>query len=262
MKLKYGMPTLIEYNTLEENVKLCSELELSFIELNLGMSYCLPENNSIDNLIKLKEKHKLEFILYFPEEIDFGSPYREIQNANIALFKRFVDYGRKIGVPLINIHLLPGRRVILPDRDVWLNELRLDNYITLLKTIFKQLVDIADSHQILVCVENCVMPVFFKQVLSNLREVAGLYFTYNVGHDAKTNYILKSAFYNIGNRVKHIHLHDYDKNNDHQVLFKGIINLYDKLDFARKHKTRVLIEMKTVADLRTSVHNLKMRHLI
>lgn len=35
--LEFGMPTLIENCTLEENVALCRELELDFIELNMNM---------------------------------------------------------------------------------------------------------------------------------------------------------------------------------------------------------------------------------
>ena len=34
--MQFGMPTLIENRTFEENVQLCKELELDFIELNMN----------------------------------------------------------------------------------------------------------------------------------------------------------------------------------------------------------------------------------
>ena len=34
--MQYGMPTLIENHTLEENAALCEELGLKFIELNMN----------------------------------------------------------------------------------------------------------------------------------------------------------------------------------------------------------------------------------
>ena len=34
--LQFGMPTLIENRTLEDNIALCKELGLSFVELNMN----------------------------------------------------------------------------------------------------------------------------------------------------------------------------------------------------------------------------------
>lgn len=34
--MQYGMPTLIENRTLSENISLCKELGLNFIELNMN----------------------------------------------------------------------------------------------------------------------------------------------------------------------------------------------------------------------------------
>jgi hypothetical protein len=35
--MQYGMPTLIEYKSLKENVELCRALGLDFIELNMNL---------------------------------------------------------------------------------------------------------------------------------------------------------------------------------------------------------------------------------
>ena len=43
--LQYGMPTLIEIDSLEDTIKLCKELDLSFVELNM-------------NFLKKKDEYK------------------------------------------------------------------------------------------------------------------------------------------------------------------------------------------------------------
>ena len=35
--MEFGMPTLIEQETLEETVKLCKDLGLDFVELNMNL---------------------------------------------------------------------------------------------------------------------------------------------------------------------------------------------------------------------------------
>lgn len=41
--MNLGMPTLIEYESLQQNVNLCCELELNFIELNMNLPIYNPE---------------------------------------------------------------------------------------------------------------------------------------------------------------------------------------------------------------------------
>ena len=36
-RVLYGMPTLIECDSLDETIKLCNELKLDFIEINMNL---------------------------------------------------------------------------------------------------------------------------------------------------------------------------------------------------------------------------------
>ncbi len=262
MGLRYGMPSLIEYNSIEENMILCKQLHLDFIELNMNMFYCLPENNDIEHLKQLKLKYDLRFTMHFPEEIDFGCYYREISEANIALFKRFANYGNQIGVEKINIHLQPGTLVTLPDKKVWSYEKYVNQYVIRLKQALKQLIKIAENYHIQICIENASVPPYLVPVFLKIADIDGLCFTYDIGHDAKANFNVEQLYKELDTKVKHMHLHDYDLKTDHQVLFKGIINLYDRLSFAKKNEMTVVIEIKSIESLMKSVENLKMRSLI
>ena len=262
MKIKYGIPTLIEYNSLEENIKLCKELNLNLVEINLTMPYCYPENNDINKLNELRRINNIEFIMNFPQEIDFGTPYQEIQKANLSLFKRYLEYGTEIGVNKINLQLFTGPVITLPNQIIPIYEREYHQYIIRLKKAFEQIARIAYPYQIQVCVENTFSSRLMKLIFLQLKDIDNLFFTYNVGNDAKGNYLLESFFYQYSDKVGLIHLHDYDKENVNQILFRGIINLYDKIEFAKKNNINIIIDIRTAEALKTSVYHLKMRHLI
>ena len=62
MNIKFGMPTLIEKDNIVDNVLLCKELGLSFVELNMNLPYCMPENISSKELLAIKEKYGVQVI--------------------------------------------------------------------------------------------------------------------------------------------------------------------------------------------------------
>jgi len=55
--MQFGIPTLIENRTLEENAVLCRSLGLQFIELNMNFPEYRTENlERTDELLRLAEK--------------------------------------------------------------------------------------------------------------------------------------------------------------------------------------------------------------
>ena len=61
MDCKFGMPTLIEKDTILDNVLLCKELNLHFVELNMNLPYCMLDKNKPKEMLKLKEEYKINF---------------------------------------------------------------------------------------------------------------------------------------------------------------------------------------------------------
>lgn len=55
--IQFGMPTLVENRTLEDNVDLCRSLGLKFIELNMNFpEYQVEQLEQIDSLQKIAEQ--------------------------------------------------------------------------------------------------------------------------------------------------------------------------------------------------------------
>ena len=66
--MDFGMPTLIENHNLEENIALCKELKLQFIELNMNFPlYQIPRLEKIDYLTELAEKNDIYFTIHLDE---------------------------------------------------------------------------------------------------------------------------------------------------------------------------------------------------
>ena len=59
----FGMPTLIELPNMEDCAKLCSEISLQFIELNMCLPQFQVETIDIDKLLKLSKKYNIFYLL-------------------------------------------------------------------------------------------------------------------------------------------------------------------------------------------------------
>lgn len=75
--IQFGMPTLIENRTLEDNVNLCSGLGLNFIELNMNFpEYQTERLEESDRFIEAAEKAGIYYTIHLDENLniaDFNS---------------------------------------------------------------------------------------------------------------------------------------------------------------------------------------------
>ena len=68
--MQFGMPTLIENRTFEENAALCAELGLSFIELNMNFpDYQLGFLERTDELLAAADRFGIYFTVHLDENL-------------------------------------------------------------------------------------------------------------------------------------------------------------------------------------------------
>ena len=66
--MEFGMPTLIENRTLEDNVAMCAGLGLSFVELNMNFpEYQVARLEQTDELLRLGEQAGVYFTIHLEE---------------------------------------------------------------------------------------------------------------------------------------------------------------------------------------------------
>ena len=99
--IQFGMPTLIENRTLQENIDLCSRLGLRFIELNMNFPEyqveCLEQTGRLleaADFVQMIQKRQ-SIVISAPEEIAYinGWTSRETLLASAAPMLGN-DYGR------------------------------------------------------------------------------------------------------------------------------------------------------------------------
>lgn len=68
--IQFGMPTLVENRTLEDNVALCSSLGLKFIELNMNFpEYQVERLEQTDTMLQIAEKAGVYYTIHLDENL-------------------------------------------------------------------------------------------------------------------------------------------------------------------------------------------------
>ncbi|HAH19246.1 MAG TPA: sugar phosphate isomerase/epimerase, partial [Eubacterium sp.] len=128
--MQFGMPTLIENRTLEDNVNLCKELGLKFIELNMNFpEYQIDKLEDTEKFIELAEKTGIYYTIHLDENLNIADFNRLVTDAYLETVRRTIEVAKKFLVlknkygdrsqPLtINMHMNHGIYITLPDRKV------------------------------------------------------------------------------------------------------------------------------------------------
>ncbi|MFC3769068.1 sugar phosphate isomerase/epimerase family protein [Paenibacillus sp. GCM10012303] len=259
--MRFGMPTLVEYASIEDNVQLCRRLGLHFIELNMNLPICLPESLSPSDIRSYTERYGIRFSVHLPEELDVTSYHPSIRSGHLERCEQTMEWANRSGIRTLTMHLNNGIYFTLPNTKVWINEQYEETYLELLLKSYAELYRLAKSYGVDLCIENTgnfQLP-FVGRALELLSASPNFRLTWDVGHDAKAGFAEKEVFDRYRSRVRHMHLHDYNGKSDHQPLYKGIVPLGDRLSLAREHDWTVVIEVKTGDSLTESVEALRSR---
>lgn len=259
--MRLGMPSLIEYESLQHNVELCRELQLDFIELNMNLPIFNPEQLSAEVVESIQNRSGIGFTLHLPEEIDLGSFHPSIRRGHLDRCKEAVQWASMANVKTVNMHLNNGIYFTLPEQRVWINERYESQFSDLVYESYAELLELASRLNVDVCVENTMnfqLP-FVERVLDRLMSYDHFYLTWDVGHDGRAGFVEKPYFERHLDRIRHMHLHDYNGSSDHQPLYTGVVPIHERLQLAEALNLSVVVEVKTSGALRESVAGLR-RH--
>lgn len=245
------MPILVEFHSLEENVELCHKLNLEFIELNLDVPYCFPEN--MDSKL-LKENN---FTIHLSEKFDIGELNNSLRGFYLNEIEKIISFGTKYNIFKYNLHLDPGIHFSLPDKKIFIYQEYLSDYLKAYRSSCDILSNIANKYNATILFENVKMEAYILNVIEIISNYDNLFFTLDLGHNIRYGNIAKEKFLKYDNKIKHIHLHDFNGSKDHQELFTGLLNIKEELDFCKKDNLDVLIEAKRKEELINSVNKLK-----
>jgi len=254
-----GIPTLIELPGFERTVELALELKVDFIELNMNMPEFCPESLPAKAIRDCHRRTGLDFTIHMPDDTDLASFHDPIREGHVARFGETARWAAEAGARLINLHLSPGIYFTLPDKKVWIYENYYDKFMGNLREAYGKVIGYARGFGVTVCTENVTnfhIP-FVAKAIDDLCQMEGFYLTWDVGHDARTGYKEGEVLLRHIDRIRHMHLHDYNGASDHQVPGTGEIDIEAMLSFAEANRITVLVETKTVGSITESVNTVK-----
>lgn len=256
--MDYGMPSLIELKTLEENCRLCSSLNLDFLEINMNFPEFQTESFDAGIYGALKEKHGIYFTIHLPESMDVADINIKVRNAWLETVCETIEFAKKIQCPVINMHLNHGIYISLPNQQQYIYEYKNEEYMNAIKD-FRNLCEekIGDSG-IKICVENTDGFLGFERNALNLLLISPVFaLTWDVGHSIQNDESDMDFLLSNISHLGHFHIHDGTRRENggkcHQELGSGEINLNARISLARECGARCVIETKTAASLKNSV---------
>ena len=246
--MKYGMPTLIEFKNIWENVEFALKHNLKFIELNMDLPYCLAINK-----LNLKE-YNIEFTMHLSEKLNVASLNNDLRKSYLKEAVREIKLGIKNNIKKYNLHIDSGVYFTLPNGKVFLNNEYLKVYLKNLDKSCKVLNKLALENNIEINFENTKIHPFVNDAVKVISKYDALGFTLDIGHNEKNGDKAYPLFKET-NKIRHIHMHDYDGDSDHLEIGKGKIDFHKYEDLLKNNY--VVIEVKEKNELINSIDKIK-----
>jgi sugar phosphate isomerase/epimerase len=257
--MKLGMPALVEYTSINELVDLCLKLKLDFIELNMNLPYNFIENINPAKLKKITQDKGIEFTMHMPDDADIGTFYESVREGFVKLFTDTIDWAERAGIRLLNMHIIEGAKMTLPDRKVYIydqySEEFTNNFIKSIETLSKK----AEEKNVILSIENSSNfgKSFIQKTLDKSITYPNIKLTWDTGHDAVSSFTDKKYLMENEKSIAHMHLHDCVDKKDHQSLFEGELDIMELMNFADSKDIRALVEVKTAEALEKSIYALR-----
>ncbi|MCM1283250.1 MAG: sugar phosphate isomerase/epimerase [Muribaculaceae bacterium] len=252
--MDYGMPTLIELDSLEETARLCQNLGLQFMELNMNLPSCqLEKLEETDLLSELKAKYDIYFTIHLDENLNVCDFNKLVAKAYTDTVFRTIQAARRLSVPILNLHMHPGVYFTLPDKKVYLFEKYSGSYRKAWQEFRDMCEDAIGGQNIRICIENTDgYREFEKNAIDMLLESPAFYLTWDIGHSHAANNIDEPFLIERKQKLTHFHIHDGLGKKNHLTLGSGDINLKQRLEIAETCNCRCVVETKTVEALKQS----------
>lgn len=254
----FGMPTLIEFKTLEQNAKLCSDLGLKFIEINMNLPQYQVHNLNAKMLLQLQNRYDIFFTFHLPEDIDIAHFNPKVRNAYRETVFETIELMKNISSSIVNMHMSTGIYFTLPNKRIYLFEKYANEYSEALSSFANELENRISGFNINLLIENTgdYDKTFIKHAVSQLICKEDINLTWDIGHDYSSGNVDRQFILDNISNLKHMHLHDAVGHSNHLALYDGEMDLGYYVDISKQKQLTVVIETKTKSALIKSVRAL------
>lgn len=266
--IQFGMPTLIENSTLEDNIALCQSLGLKFIELNMNFpEYQVDKLEQIDRLTEAAGAAGIYYTIHLDENLNIADFNPLVSDAYLETVRRTIDVARRL-IPLrdrygdstqpitVNMHMHHGIYITLPDRKVQMYDRDFETYMSSFEAFRAKSEEWVGDSDIVIVIENTDgFRDYEKKAIEYLLESPKFGLTWDIGHSRAVGEKDVPFIMEHSDRLMHFHIHDGSEipPKNHLALGDGEIDLADRLSLAESRNARCVLETKTVEALRKSV---------
>ncbi len=253
--LQFGMPTLIEIDSLEVTMQLCEELGLDFVELNMNLpQYQAERLEDVGYLRQLQEKYGIGYTIHLDENLNVCDFNKAVAKAYMDTVVRAIRTAKALEVPILNMHMNHGVHFTLPDKTVQLFEQYFEEYMKTWKEFREVCERTVDGADLKICIENTDgYRRYERSAVEYLLQSDVFCLTWDIGHSHAAGNADEPFILEHQDKLRHFHIHDSLGKQDHRILGSGEIDLEQRLDMAEKCHCRCVVETKTAAALKESV---------
>ena len=261
--MKFGMPTLIECKNIDDCVAVARKCGLDFVEINMSFPEYYPHNLDVDKIKELSAESRVGYTIHADEMLNPFDFNDTVSDCYFKVMKDTISFAKKIGATVINMHLLKGVYVTLPDKVVLLSDVYFEKYIEKVGQFVKMCEKEVGESNIKIAIENVDSNPFTESQLASLELFLGspvFALTLDVGHEVCLGNKDTHVFKKYPDKIRHLHLHDSDGKKPHLALGDGTLDVIGKIkDFGGE---TCLLEVKTIEGLKKSVEYLKNKEIM
>jgi len=223
--MKIGFPNNPRKNILEE-IEWIGKNGFDFVDLFLEEDEAVPERINPEEVKKLLQRYKLSVVGHTAWYLPIGSPMRAIRKAVIKEVERYLEVFNKVGVKFVTIHANWPRGMFSSKEGI---EFQVDT--------LRELVRCAGNYDLSIMYEPMDTPEdTVKNVSVVLDKVPQLFLHIDIGHASLFGRKPEQFIRKFSHRLKHVHLHDNDKNRDlHLPLGCGSIKWENIIKILKKY---------------------------
>lgn len=252
----WGMPTLVEFRNMKENVQLCRRLGLDFVEINMNLP--MFQHDMLEEAAVQAKKSGVGVTVHLDENFAPADFNPLIVKAHLQTLQRTLRTAKKVGIPIVNMHLSKGVYFTLPEEKVYLFERYKDDFMCRIADLRDMCEKELCGSDVRICIENTGGYLSFqKDAIDLLLESDVFSLTLDIGHLHNGKIDDGPFIFARRDRLSHFHIHDANKSGDHLALGCGEINLEEMLSMADCCRARCVVETKTADALEDSVRWLK-----
>ena len=259
----FGMPTLIELDTIDECAVLCKELNLKFIEISMSLPQYTNDSIDVAKFRSIADEYGIFYTVHLDENVNFSDFNSYAADACKRYITDTIQLAKEIVVPTINMHFHRGEHFTLPDRKIDLYAVYREHYIKSIYAFRDMCENAIGDANIKICIENCNgYPDFQKEALDILLQSHVFGLTFDIGHNHECGNLDEPYIIENKEHLCHMHMHDALGKKNHLALGTGELDIDKYLSLSKDQECSVVLETKTIEGLKQSVNWLCKRGLI